>query len=151
MPSAYPTTLETPGNVTACLQPVVPSCRSSAIGSPLLAIPTGTSVEDCLFLDLYAPVSAVSNKTANLAVIVWIYGGAFIIGSKEAAEPNFPLYNGTGLIQAAQSMNEGVIFVAGNYRLDPLGWLAGTAMNAATKGNTATTKAGLTDQFLLFQ
>ena len=152
MPSKYPDTLEAPGSVTACLQPVLDEgCASSAVGSPFLATPNATSVEDCLFLDLYAPISVVGNNTANVPVIVWIYGGAFIIGSKDAAETNFPLYDGTGPIQAAQSMNESVIFVTGNYRLGPLGWLAGTAMNAATKANTATTNAGLTDQFLLFQ
>lgn len=47
--------------------------------------------EDCLFLNVYVPVSVdLSRKTAALLpVMVWIHGGDFIAGSASK-----PLYDG---------------------------------------------------------
>ena len=45
----------------------------------------------------------------------WIYGGAWTIGSNE----EFGTYDGTNLAKKNK-----VVVVAGNYRLDVLGWLA---------------------------
>ena len=97
-----------------------------------------TEQEDCLFLDIYVPVSAFQAQQ-QLPVVVWFYGGAFVFGSK--ADFNlqlFPLYDGTGAIDAA---NNDLIFVAGNYRLGAFGWMAGTYMEAR-----GTPNAGLYDQ-----
>ncbi|MCJ1247550.1 hypothetical protein MMC30_004764 [Trapelia coarctata] len=98
--------------------------------------------EDCLFLDIYVPRSALSGGPP-LPVVVWFFGGAFVFGSKDLYGPEFPFYNGTGLLRAAQS---GVIFVAGNYRLGAYGWLAGNYMERA-----GTPNAGFSDQRLLLQ
>ncbi|XP_067653425.1 cholinesterase-like [Haliotis asinina] len=64
--------------------------------------------EDCLHLTVWAP----SDNDGNLAVMVWIYGGAFYSGSTR-----MPLYEGKYL--AAEN---DVIVVSMNYRLGPLGF-----------------------------
>ncbi|MCJ1393378.1 hypothetical protein MMC18_006251 [Xylographa bjoerkii] len=110
------------------------------LGAPVAN--AGQQDEDCLFLDLYVPGSVFRGHSSQLPVVVWFYGGAYIFGSKEAAAP-YPYYNGTGMLQAA---NNGVIFVAGNYRLGAYGWLAGEYMEKMALPN-----AGLQDQRLLLQ
>lgn len=67
--------------------------------------------EDCLYLNIWVPAGATPNS--KLPVMVFIYGGAFIIGSDAS-----PVYNGTSL---AASGN--VIVVNLNYRLGALGFL----------------------------
>jgi len=57
--------------------------------------------EDCLYLNIMS--SGIQDKKP---VLVWIYGGAFIIG-----EPTTKMYDGTKFVK------EGVVFVSINYRL----------------------------------
>jgi hypothetical protein len=66
--------------------------------------------EDCLFLDLYVPSKALKGGV-KLPVINWIYGGAYILGTKDG------MYDGTGIIRSAGG---DAIFVAGNYRVSKL-------------------------------
>ena len=80
-----------------------------------------TASEDCLFLDVYVPASALNNSNSKIPVINWFYGGAYIFGAKDASQSPLPYYDGTGLIQASHNS---VIFVASNYRLGAYGWLA---------------------------
>ena len=54
-----------------------------------------------------------------LPVMVWIHGGAFLGGAS-----SLPLYDGAALAR------RGVVFVALNYRLGALGWLAHPALSA---------------------
>ncbi|KAI9742049.1 MAG: hypothetical protein M1834_000439 [Cirrosporium novae-zelandiae] len=136
----------------ACLQSqpnglnLLGSLNESPIGGVLNeflgGIPLPTSLhptsEDCLFLDIVVPAKALSNSSSNLPVIVWFYGGAFMFGAKDAYEPILPFYDGTGLIQES---GEEVIWVAANYRLGALGWLAGSTMEEDGLPN-----AGLYDQ-----
>ncbi|XP_070551775.1 acetylcholinesterase-like [Ptychodera flava] len=65
--------------------------------------------EDCLFLNIYVPQIG-SDK---LAVMVWIHGGALILGSGGQN------YDGTPLAALGD-----VILVAINYRLGPFGFLS---------------------------
>lgn len=102
--------------------------------------------EDCLFLDLYVPSSAVSSPNPNVPVVVWFYGGAYVYGSKNGLGPDVPFYNGTGMLQAAAKANSKLIFITGNYRLGAFGWLAGTQMEKLGLPN-----AGLYDQRLVLQ
>ena len=104
--------------------------------------------EDCLFLDLYGPVSAFSTSaTTNIPVIVWFYGGAFLFGTKDSTIlEDIPFYDGRGIMETSFNMSQSAIFVTGNYRVGPLGWLAGPTME-----QYATPNAGLTDQRLLLQ
>ncbi|KAJ8036044.1 Cholinesterase [Holothuria leucospilota] len=71
--------------------------------------------EDCLYLNIWSPVVKVR---ANLSVMVWFHGGAFMFGSGSG-----PYYEGLPLA----AFNE-VVVVTLNYRLGVFGFLyAGTA------------------------
>ena len=99
--------------------------------------------EDCLFLDVYVPGKALKNPSLKLPVVVWIYGGGYVFGSKDSLQPELPFYDGSGMI--GQS-NNAMIFVAMNYRLGAYGFLAGTTMEKDGLPN-----AGLWDQRAAFQ
>ncbi|KAL8838672.1 MAG: hypothetical protein Q9176_004912 [Flavoplaca citrina] len=94
--------------------------------------------EDCLFLDIYVPKKAIDNPSLKLPVISWFYGGAYIFGAKDQADPVLPFYDGTGMLQQSGS---NVIFVASNYRMGAYGFLAGSTME-----KTGLPNAGLHDQ-----
>ncbi|MEJ0055549.1 MAG: carboxylesterase family protein [Bacteroidota bacterium] len=70
-----------------------------------------TTSEDCLFLNVWAPVSAT--KKSKVPVMVWIHGGAFVAGSGSDA--------GTAGDAFAK---QGVMLVTINYRLGRLGHFA---------------------------
>jgi len=94
--------------------------------------------EDCLFLDVYVPGKALKNPSLKLPVLVYIFGGGYVFGSKDSLQPELPFYDGSGMIgQASGNM----IFVAINYRLGAYGFLAGTTMEKEGLPN-----AGLWDQ-----
>ena len=108
--------------------------------------------EDCLFLDVYVPstVSIPANGTSlslngngtstGAPVIVYMHGGGFTLSSKQGLIPS-------GLIHRSVELNgEGVIFVAMNYRLGALGWLAGPSF----QGESGLQNAGLFDQRAAF-
>lgn len=75
--------------------------------------------EDCLTLDVWTPLAP---PKAPLPVMVWIHGGGFTAGS--------------GFLGDAALPTRGVIVVAINYRLGPLGFLAHPALGAES-GNAA--------------
>ena len=97
-----------PWNVTKRTTRMAPGC-------PQLDIIKGIHLgdEDCLYLSVYVPSQCTI--TNPCPVMQWIYGGAWIIGQNE----EFGLYDGSKI-----AMTHGVVVVAGNYRLDSLGWLA---------------------------
>ncbi|KAJ8131261.1 hypothetical protein O1611_g2365 [Lasiodiplodia mahajangana] len=112
-------------------------------GTPLIGDPSSNAelqCEDCLFLDIYVPVSAFQPESELLPVVVWFYGGAYAIGSKT---PIGPIYTGQSSLNAS---NYQTIFIVGNYRLGAFGWLAGDYMQKAGQPN-----AGLYDQALLLE
>lgn len=76
-----------------------------------------TSDEDCLYF--YTPSDAFASEL--LPVYVFIHGGAFILGSKEA-------YGGL----TSFARNASIIAVAINYRLGAFGWMC---VNSETPGN----------------
>ncbi|MEM9667958.1 MAG: carboxylesterase family protein [Pseudomonadota bacterium] len=84
-------------------------------GSSADAIPSGEIMgeEDCLYLDIYAPIMAPSTaETANLPVMMWIHGGSNVWGRAEQYDPS----------KLAAEQN--VIVAVVQYRLGPLGWFA---------------------------
>ncbi|XP_048345612.1 acetylcholinesterase-like isoform X2 [Sphaerodactylus townsendi] len=83
--------------------------------------------EDCLFLNVWVPHPRPSTPAA---VLVWIYGGGFFVGTASLL-----IYNGAFL-----AATENVIVVSMNYRLGPLGFLS---LPPAAPGNV-----GLLDQQL---
>jgi len=88
--------------------------------------------EDCLYLNIWAPANATSAD--HLPVVVYIYGGAFYVGSA-----SMPLYAGDEIAK------KGVIYVAANYRVGVMGFMAHPE---ATKesGYNASGNWGLLDQ-----
>ena len=88
--------------------------------------------EDCLYLNIWAP--ATSRAGAKLPVVVWIYGGAFNLGSASSA-----IYAGDSLA------GKGVIYVAANYRLGIMGFLAHPDATAES-GHGASGNWGFLDQ-----
>jgi para-nitrobenzyl esterase len=93
--------------------------------------------EDCLYLNLWAPAGA--RPGAKLPVVVWIYGGAFTVGSASS-----PIYSGAPLA------HKGVIYVAANYRLGVLGFMAHPALTAES-GHHASGNWGFLDQVAALQ
>lgn len=87
----------------------------------------GSGSEDCLFLNVFFPKG--TRLGDNLPVMVWIHGGALIQGSGSV-----PGYDLPALV------NEGVIVVTINYRLNAFGFLPHPALEDPT-GNF-----GLKDQ-----
>ncbi|KAL2869952.1 putative triacylglycerol lipase [Aspergillus lucknowensis] len=77
-------------------------------------IPADSS-EDCLFLDVYAPVGFRGLTLKPLSVFVFIQGGGF-------NQNGNPYYNGSSLIQASDM---GIVIVTFNYRVGPYGFLSG--------------------------
>ena len=66
--------------------------------------------ESCLFLSVYVPEGCT--RESPCPVMQWIYGGAWILGSNHDS-------NYTSI-----ALRQKVVIVAGNYRLDVLGWIA---------------------------
>ena len=86
--------------------------------------------EDCLQLNIWRPVGA-----SKRPVMVWIHGGAHVIGSG-----TFPAFDGTAFAR------QGVILVTINYRLGALGYFAHPALTAAKPRGEALANYGLMDQ-----
>lgn len=75
--------------------------------------------EDCLYLDIWAPVQA----TAPLPVMVWIHGGANRMGAG-----SLPIYDGRRLAR------RGAVVVSINYRLGYLGYFAHESLDEEKAG-----------------
>jgi para-nitrobenzyl esterase len=93
--------------------------------------------EDCLYLNLWAPAAAKAGD--KLPVVMWIYGGAFNVGSASS-----PIYSGEPLAR------KGIIYVAANYRLGVFGFLAHPELTAET-GHKASGNWGFLDQVAALQ
>lgn len=87
--------------------------------------------EDCLYLNVWAPVESRARK---LPVMVWIFGGGFVAGSSSE-----PRQDGTQLCR------KGVIVVSMNYRLGVFGFLALPELTAKSQHH-ASGNYGLMDQ-----
>jgi carboxylesterase type B len=96
------------------------------------------SGEDCLFLDVYVPGSALKSQTKKLSVMLYIYGGSYTGGGKDNRY-DVGLYDGTGWVH--ESTGDAIVVVP-NYRLGSLGgWWGGKTTIAANA-----TSLGLADQ-----
>lgn len=97
----------------------------------LMGMAVGEQAEDCLYLNVWTPAC----DDARRPVMVWIHGGAFVLGAGSHG-----VYNGRRLAE------ENVVVVTINYRLGAFGFLA---LSAATQGRVPGTGAeGLADQIL---
>lgn len=91
------------------------------------------SSEDCLTLNVWTPAKPKSEK---LPVMVWVHGGAFVLGSG-----GDPAYDGHNLSEA-----EGVVVVSVNYRLGPFGFLSLPSLRAEDPAFPSAGNYGLEDQ-----
>jgi para-nitrobenzyl esterase len=87
--------------------------------------------EDCLFLNVWAPVGRQSGK---LPVLYWIHGGGFITGAASQ-----PMYDGEELARL------GCVVVSVNYRLGLFGFLAHPALSQESNDKVSG-NYGLLDQ-----
>lgn len=75
--------------------------------------------EDCLYLNVWTPADAVGDAGRNLAVAVWIHGGAYING-----------YGHEVTMDGEEWARRDVILVTFNYRLGVPGFLPHPALSA---------------------
>lgn len=94
----------------------------------------GAVDEDCLTLNVWTP----AEPEEALPVLVWIHGGAFVVGGTAA-----PTYNGARL-----AAEQHVVVVTVNYRVGAFGFLD---LRSVSGGETADTNCGLRDQRLALQ
>lgn len=106
----------------ACPQPVRPALVAGGVADH--------QSEDCLQLNIWRPAGA-----KRLPVMVWIHGGAHILGSG-----TFPAFDGTAFAR------QGVILVTINYRLGALGYFAHPALTAEASRGELFGNFGLMDQ-----
>ena len=86
--------------------------------------------EDCLYLDIKAPVN---NSNRRLPVMFWIHGGGNTSGVKD-------YYDFSELIREHQ-----VLVVTINYRLGPMGWFTHPAIQGLQNGIDKTSNFGTLD------
>ncbi|KAI0470630.1 Alpha/Beta hydrolase protein [Xylariaceae sp. FL0804] len=107
------------GSSTAAVTTTLPpSCLQQTTGSNVGAdgfvngfATVGPVSEDCLYLNVYAPAGAAPGD--DLPVVIWIYGGAYIIGGS-----NVPYQIPDHWVERTQSH----IVVTLNYRLNIFGF-----------------------------
>ena len=116
-------------------QPAAPwhGIREATSFAPHCAQPSSpfgvaSTSENCLYLNVYTPAGA---RGRNLPVMVWIHGGALVVGESDD-------YNPAALVQ------HGVIVVTINYRLGLFGFLADSALAGRPGGPSG--NYGLMDQ-----
>lgn len=75
--------------------------------------------EDCLYLDIYLPLT-IKNNTL-LPVVIFIYGGGF-----QVSDPHDP--------SQVVSLYQNIIYVAIRYRLNAFGFMASSVLSASRSG-----------------
>jgi para-nitrobenzyl esterase len=99
--------------------------------------PNAGMSEDCLYLNIYKPLSAMSGD--GFPVHVFIHGGAFAHGSGSR-----PPYDNVA------DAREGIVYVSINYRLNVFGFLSHPALTAEA-GGKGSGNYGLMDQIAALQ
>ncbi len=105
-----------------CLQPLRAKHSVFYIGEEPMS-------EDCLYRNVWTPAAG----DAKRPVMVFVYGGGWVVGSG-----SMPLYAGDGLAR------KGAVVVTFNYRLGALGFFAHPELSAES-GNAASGNFGLMD------
>lgn len=100
--------------------------------------------EDCLSINVQVPQGV--NDTSKLPVMFWIHGGGFELGSSaalggETTAVQGLIYQGGNIVSRSVEMNQPVIFVSANHRLNAFGFLASQEITDAGVSNL-----GLKDQ-----
>ncbi|KAF8955416.1 carotenoid ester lipase precursor [Flammula alnicola] len=93
--------------------------------------------EDCLFINVVKPANIPAGK--KLPVLFWIFGGGFEVGSS-TGNP------GDTVVERSITLDEPVVFVSPNYRVNAMGFIGGQQIKNAGLGNN-----GLRDQRFAMQ
>ncbi|KAF5365094.1 hypothetical protein D9758_010971 [Tetrapyrgos nigripes] len=109
-------------------------------------VPVDEVSEDCLSLSIFRPANLEREqaKGDGLAVMVWFYGGGFIVGSSS-------MYDGTPLVNRSIFRGTPTIFVAANYRLGPLGFPRGDEVAREAASGSRILNLGLQDNIVALQ
>ncbi|HWN16827.1 MAG TPA: carboxylesterase family protein, partial [Candidatus Dormibacteraeota bacterium] len=83
--------------------------QNGALIGPIMSLGIGRTSEDCLYLNIWTPAADRRRRP----VLVWIHGGAFLLGSGSQM-----LYDGATLARRGD-----VVVVTINYRLGAFGFL----------------------------
>ena len=83
--------------------------QNGALIGPIMSLGIGRTSEDCLYLNIWTPAADRRRRP----VLVWIHGGAFLLGSGSQM-----LYDGASLARRGD-----VVVVTINYRLGAFGFL----------------------------
>ena len=113
----------------ACPQPILPG------GIPNGGGYTGPTSEDCLTINVTAPLVPAPVGARGAPVMVWIPGGGNTSGGAEVES-----------YDARNFARDGVILVTFNYRLGPLGFMAHPALTAEAPAGQPLGNYGLMDQ-----
>jgi carboxylesterase type B len=116
--------------VRDAIRPGPAAAQNGALVGPLMSLGIDRTDEDCLYLNVWTP----RPDRARRPVLVWIHGGAFILGSGSQT-----LYDGSTLARRGD-----VVIVTINYRLGALGFLR--AQDRFGARLPATGNEGLLDQ-----
>ena len=120
-----------------CMQPIVPLLPGVAKldFEEGLHVP-GTPSEDCLYLNVW---TAAKSPAERRPVMVWIHGGALVIGSPAVLSTD-----------GAALARKGVVLVSINYRLGAFGFLAHPDLTKESSHHTSG-NYGLLDQLSALQ
>lgn len=100
-----------------------------AVLRQLIGVPVRRQSQDCLYLNVWG----TTKEGGSRPVLVWLHGGAFMLGSGSTA-----LYDGSRLVRRGD-----VVVVTLNYRLGALGFLN---LKGLTGDPAAPSNLGLRDQ-----
>lgn len=95
--------------------------------------------EDCLFLNIFAPVN--TTEASSLPVVVFIHGGSYISGAAK-------FYTGENMVEYWE---EGIVVVTLDYRLNVFGFLGSDELRRRDEENGSTGNYGLQDQRMGFE
>jgi para-nitrobenzyl esterase len=121
-PPVGPLRFRPPSPVTPWTTTLAATRRPRACPQDLRGIAYGE--EDCLYLNVHTPDPAPTAAP----VMVWIHGGAFVLGEGAQADG--------GTLGDILAREHGVIVVSMNYRLGQLGFLAHPALDAENGGHS---------------
>lgn len=133
-PAPWTQTLATTKFGNACIQNgriYGPGSNNTYDATIAATLNTPVGSEDCLTLNIWRP----AGDTANLPVIVFVYGGSNISGY--AADP---VYDGANLAKAANA-----VVVTTNYRVGPLGFFNAAQLKAGVSAEEASGNFALLD------
>ena len=132
-----PPRLATPSAASQTSYAYGPNCpqKLEANGMPNVGGASGPISEDCLFLNIWAPL-----QSTKAPVMVWLHGGGNTSGA-----------GSLGAYEGGAFTRDGVLLVTINYRLGALGFFAHPALTKAAAPDEPLVNYGLMDQIAALQ